>query len=66
MAAGPQSIFMHVLGVDEGEKQWWKGEKRERDTLIILDKIAFHPEGLRSVNILKQSLDSGWRQVSKG
>ena len=32
MAAGPQSILMHVLGVDEGEKQWWKGEKRERDT----------------------------------
>ena len=41
-------------------------KKNKRDTLIILDKIAFHPEGLRSVNILKQSLDSGWRQVSKG
>ena len=31
-----------------------------------MDKFAFHPEGLRSVNVLKQSLDFGWRKVIKG
>ena len=41
-------------------------KKIEKDILVILDKIAFHPEGLRSVNILNQSLDSGWRKESKG
>ena len=41
-------------------------KKNKRDTLIILDKIAFLPEGLRSVNALKQSVDSGWGKVSIG
>ena len=39
-------------------------EKKKKDTLIILDKIAFLPEGLRSVSVLKQSIDSEWRKVS--
>ena len=39
-------------------------KKKKKDTLIILDKIAFLPEGLRSVSVLKQSIDSEWRKVS--
>ena len=40
--------------------------KKTRDTFIILDKIAFLPESLRSVNVLKQLVDSGQSKVSIG